>query len=373
MALQSTLFSGDPLLEAAAVSDPAHIVPGARGPHVVKIQQALIKVGGAAIAADGVYGPATALAVADFKRKQQPPILNFAGLIDNIIGIKTMAALDALLLAPQASRLQLNFGLDVFTFVDVVVNFIGAPSANPKTADEALPPSLLLKAYDPVQDPRNRGLLRHKSTGDLLLRIAHDTSDFGTAGEAVLAKVAFSIKIFFLGKDPANGNLLRPGKIFVLGTSSGGRNAIDFVKTLKQLGLPLHFVAAIDASFFQADTKDRPQSSSEPVEPIPTFIPDSVVSGLLATGTKRHNFFQRKGNHAKRVLNPLSGDFLNLLFTSNMAGGLEEIHGKVQGFDNHEIVLGVEAGTTDDDFHNFGDPAGRLQAQQLIAKELRGD
>jgi hypothetical protein len=95
MALKSELFRGDPKLEAAASSDPAHILPGQRGPHVVKIQRALIQVAGADIEPDGIYGPATAAAVADFKRSQKPQILNFAGEIDNIVGIKTMAALDA--------------------------------------------------------------------------------------------------------------------------------------------------------------------------------------------------------------------------------------------------------------------------------------
>jgi hypothetical protein len=95
MPLKSELFRGDTRLEAAAVSDPAHILPGERGPHVVKIQQALIQVASADIVPDGIYGPATAAAVADFKRKQKPQILNFAGEIDNIVGIKTMAALDA--------------------------------------------------------------------------------------------------------------------------------------------------------------------------------------------------------------------------------------------------------------------------------------
>ena len=42
MGLQSKLFRGDPKLEAAAVSNPAHIVPGAIGDHVRKIQKALI-------------------------------------------------------------------------------------------------------------------------------------------------------------------------------------------------------------------------------------------------------------------------------------------------------------------------------------------
>lgn len=99
MALQSQLFGGDPKLEAAAVSDPAHIFPGARGPHVGKIQQALIQIDGAAITQDSVYGPATAAAVRAFKQKRQ--ILNFQGKIDDIVGKKTMSALDEGMLAKE--------------------------------------------------------------------------------------------------------------------------------------------------------------------------------------------------------------------------------------------------------------------------------
>jgi len=117
MALQSQLLRGDPKLEAAAVSDSAHILPGARGPHVLKIQQALIQVAGAAIVPDGSYGPATAAAVADFKRKQQPQILNFAGKIDNIVGVKTMKALDAGMLRkdPKPNALFRYCGNDLRT------------------------------------------------------------------------------------------------------------------------------------------------------------------------------------------------------------------------------------------------------------------
>jgi peptidoglycan hydrolase-like protein with peptidoglycan-binding domain len=59
MALQSQLFHGDSKLEAAAMSDPAHIVQGATGEHVPKIQLALIQLDGAALKPDGSYGPAT--------------------------------------------------------------------------------------------------------------------------------------------------------------------------------------------------------------------------------------------------------------------------------------------------------------------------
>ncbi|WP_425618264.1 peptidoglycan-binding protein [Anatilimnocola sp. NA78] len=92
MALQSQLLRGDAKLDAAAVSDAAHIFQGAKGPHVTKIQQALSLADGANIKADGAFGPATAAAVRAFKTKRQ--ILNFEGKVDEIVGKKTIAALD---------------------------------------------------------------------------------------------------------------------------------------------------------------------------------------------------------------------------------------------------------------------------------------
>ena len=80
MALQSKLFAGDPKLEAAALSDPAHILPGSRGPHVGKIQIALNRLDNAKIAAPEfeatLYGKSTADAVLSFKKKRS--IINFS-------------------------------------------------------------------------------------------------------------------------------------------------------------------------------------------------------------------------------------------------------------------------------------------------------
>jgi hypothetical protein len=381
MALRSELLRGDQKLEKAAVSHGDHIVPGARGAHVVRIQQALIQVAGAALEPDGVYGTHTAEAVAEFKRTHQPPILNSANQIDNIVGIKTLAALDAKLLAQggRGGRLQLNFGLDV-TLVDIVVNFIGAPGSSLQKPEEALPDALILKAYDPVPDPPDRKparkLMRHKTTNNLLLRIAHNTTEIGPGKVAVFLAVLSSIATVLREQDPTNGNILAPGRVFVLGSSSGGRNAIDFVSVLVQSGFKPHFLAAIDASFFQTDTLDRPRSTKEPVEPIPTF--NGPFAGVIPQVPNRHNFFQRRGNHAKSVLNPFSSE--KLLFTSKMGGGLEEIHGQVQGFGaltpvpasgNHEIIATDAFGRTDENFHEFCDAEGRRQAQEMIATELR--
>jgi len=94
MALQSELFRGDAKLEAAAVSDPAHITPGSRGPHVLKIQQALVILDGASLDLDSVYGPATAAAVLVYKRQRKIINFSYQTQADNIVGKMTMAALD---------------------------------------------------------------------------------------------------------------------------------------------------------------------------------------------------------------------------------------------------------------------------------------
>lgn len=101
MALRSQLFRNDPKLEAAAVSDAAHIVVGARGGHVGKIQLSLILLDRADIAADEVYGLATAAAVTAYKQKRQ--ILNAQNKVDNIVGKKTIDRLDKEMFAAEQS------------------------------------------------------------------------------------------------------------------------------------------------------------------------------------------------------------------------------------------------------------------------------
>ena len=67
MSLQSKHFNGDPKLEAAAVADAAHIIPGAVGRHVGRIQDALAQLDGANIEPGELqslrYGSSTASAV----------------------------------------------------------------------------------------------------------------------------------------------------------------------------------------------------------------------------------------------------------------------------------------------------------------------
>jgi peptidoglycan hydrolase-like protein with peptidoglycan-binding domain len=99
--LQSTLLRGDPKLEAAAVSDPAHVTPGARGPHVEKIQRALNTIDNAGLVEDGIYGSATAASVLVYKRARKIINFRYQTQADNIVGKGTIASLDSEMLARE--------------------------------------------------------------------------------------------------------------------------------------------------------------------------------------------------------------------------------------------------------------------------------
>ncbi len=108
MALKSEAFRGDPRLEAAAVSDPAHVVPGSVGDHVAKIQRALNRLDGARLDVDGVYGSATAAAVFAFKTGRNLVNRSYQASADNIVGKMTMAALDEGMAADESTPLVLQ-------------------------------------------------------------------------------------------------------------------------------------------------------------------------------------------------------------------------------------------------------------------------
>lgn len=96
--LKSSKFSGDPQLEAAAVSNPAHVLPGARGAHVGKLQRALIETDASVISPQEIieqrYGETTAKAVLDYKTKRSIINRAYQATADNVVGIMTMQSLD---------------------------------------------------------------------------------------------------------------------------------------------------------------------------------------------------------------------------------------------------------------------------------------
>ena len=110
MPLLSELFKGEVALEDAASRDAAHILRGARGPHVVRIQKALNILDGAGLVEDGIYGPGTANAVLEYKRKRGIINRSYQDAADDIVGRMTMAKLDEEMLAHDsvpAAKIQL--------------------------------------------------------------------------------------------------------------------------------------------------------------------------------------------------------------------------------------------------------------------------
>jgi hypothetical protein len=106
MSLKSESFRGDPNLEAAAVSNPAHILKGARGDHVSKIQRALMQLDGIAIdlgeLVDAQYGQSTENAVLAYKQKRDIVNHSYQEKADNITGKMTMAFLDKEIFAKES-------------------------------------------------------------------------------------------------------------------------------------------------------------------------------------------------------------------------------------------------------------------------------
>lgn len=107
MGLQSQQFKGDPALEACLVRDSAHVVPGAVGGHVKKIQAAVQELDSLSIdpgdLVAGRYGPSTAAAVLAFKKRRNIINYSYQTQADNVVGKMTIAALDRELVQKDAA------------------------------------------------------------------------------------------------------------------------------------------------------------------------------------------------------------------------------------------------------------------------------
>lgn len=111
--LQSALFSDDDALQACLVNDRAHVLTGAVGDHVTKIHSALTVIDNANIdiaeLREGRYGPSTADAVLDYKRKRQIINFSYQRQADNIVGKMTIASLDREMLVIEQREEQRAF------------------------------------------------------------------------------------------------------------------------------------------------------------------------------------------------------------------------------------------------------------------------
>src|SRR5437868_6517595 len=98
MPLRSLMLKDDAALQKCLVSDPAHVIPGAAGPHVSKIQKVLMLADRARIAENELraraYGTTTANAVLAYKRARGIINRAYQTVPDNIVGKMTIERLD---------------------------------------------------------------------------------------------------------------------------------------------------------------------------------------------------------------------------------------------------------------------------------------
>lgn len=360
MALQSK-FKMLKKLQDCAAFDKDHIgehtfpPENRKGGHVGLIHEALnvwaakqnpaVKAVSASEVSDTRFGPDTARVVTLFKTQKN--ILNFRNQIDPIVGIKTIAALDLELPAltdpkPLVERRK--------AVADIAIKFQGAFGAGTLSPTSVVSKNRIAIYEAMPGQPFGDKVSLHPFNGRALIRVGRLTNTIGDASAGVFSSVLSEI---------INALVIirmEPGKVFIHGTSSGGRNAIDFSAMLSRLGFNVQIVAAVDAATFQADTPSRPEENIDRPRTIPSFNLDP------GGARSRHNFFQTTGNHAKRTLRQ------GVLFTSNMGG--EEIHGTMAGFENSDLTRFIPLTATDDDAHSLCIRRGSPEAERLIADDL---
>jgi hypothetical protein len=282
------------------------------------------------------YGDSTSTLVALFKARHKPPILNFRGEIDNIVGKKTVAALDLEL--PPKSGGDTPPPSTQQTRVDIILKFAGALRADvtPLNVNDVLP-SVRIKDY----------LAR---TDRVLVRLGQATNTIRDEAEGTIERFAQLIDTTLKEAD-AKG--FARGKICLWGTSSGGRNVIALANKLGARGIRTDYLASLDAAFFPDESSIQPTNRFGEPDEVPSFSPPNPGARV------QKSFFQRVGNHSKSTLRR------GILFTSSMGG--QEVHGNIVGFAPRDLTKDVQGKTpaSDDDAHIF--------LSQLAKDEVFGD
>lgn len=331
MQLSSNLFTKprrSARLDKCLVDDLAHVAlkqPREQGEHVTRIQLALLAImrnaqfGTEASRAE--YGPATAATVLQFKRERN--ILNTAlhqTVPDNVVGKKTIAALDAEMLKkqlPPGRQPRVKMGPAPF----VRLGFTSGDLLVPMTGLDA-------------SDVAGLGLVLPMLPLDIFVRF--DGGDAASEGQRqTVAEAAFSNKvstpaylqshfvargIFFVGgrgtknkaREAADEVLslrqfVKQGVTVIVGASVGALPALDCAKMLGGK-VALDYVGINDGAFFAPNEV--------------AFSPFKIAVDTASIAAKRkENFFQTFGHELLRDSRGPGGF---------MAG--TEFHGSLDGF-----------------------------------------
>ncbi len=309
----------------------------ARGEPVRKLQEALaaIQKKDSALklrkfSVNGVYDKDFANAVEDYKRARG--IKNFANAIDNVVGVKTIIAMDGEL--PASAAPSPDKPVDNRKKVDVVIRLEGNRVEGRMTGSKVLPSGRHLQVYSPVPSDR---LLSNPTTGRFLFLDGWFLHDTGAKARGMLNQS------LALAKGVAKDLNLAIDRVYFYGSSAGGRSVLDFADATRQSLGKLTMIGVADAHFTQEDTDDKPTGSANATG----FIakPDNTprFSRFSATDTtppgQRFNWFQTAGNHGQK-----RGGFGEAVFTSSFDG---EIHGTVTDYANFPLSVSAAAELND--------------------------
>ncbi len=229
-------------------------------------------------------------------------------------------------------------------FLDIIVHFRGAANDSSSLTDDETFPDKLLTTYSKKADRK-------------LMRFGQRTTHIWSSGSGVVAEHAAKIKTAIVQAALSGFEI---GKVFIYGSSSGGRNAINLGITLNDdiAAVPIEFLAAIDAAWFPNETRTIPNMIffGEP-----TNTPMFTARAPIAAQT--FDVFQRVGNHSKQT------SFHGLMFTSDMPKN--EIHGNLAGLLPVDVTTQVRGTVrTDDDAHVKACQLGRTFVQDKIRQIL---
>lgn len=244
-------------LQSCLDNDAQNIRPETSGDHVTKIQDALLKIEDAKIPKDdrllidgggkerGTYGPATARAVLKFKVDRG--IKRDGRPFDNIVGRMTIDRLDTEMKPFNKPTEKTRVFQDIFIRVLGQDPFL--PAAGERTSDG--------QTAVGIPDTANLADRINKLPGYLTSHLPVKIEDWNggheskgvrkTPNKSIVDAVAEHRKQLQAASSDSREALL--GKVILFGASSGGRNAVQIVGDLRNIGISVTYLALLDAAF----------------------------------------------------------------------------------------------------------------------------
>jgi len=295
-----------------------------RGAAITRLQQALKQIAEkdktlvlGSFTVNGVYDAAFAKAVERYKTARD--IRNHSNLIDNVVGVKTIAAIDRELGTGAAPEPKAG------PKADLVMRLEGNRAVGPLDGRGVLRSASLRQVYERVNGFSDQ-VLFNSNTNRFLFLAGHTLHDTGTVAEG------FFNKLVLIAEGFTRQLNVSIDRTYFFGSSAGGRAVLDLAPRVKAKFGKLTMIGVADGHFTAEDTTTEPQGEASILGNIdePTNTP--VFGGFSSTPTtdpsNRFNWFQRLGNRGKE-----RGG--RRFFTSPLDG---EIHGSLTGFIDFDLT-----------------------------------